>query len=325
MSAPVFVTSASQKSPDSSTQHRHSQSENDIDVKRRRLDEALDDVITKRNYVTESPPMNAESARQAEATSGLGSNRGQGQLGHLEMLQRVFPYQKRSVLELVLQGCSGDIVKTIEHFLSAQDTLIAQQQNMFLRQNSAFLSTDPLLHSPVHPFMFPQHPHRHPTPAKPQFPLDFETRQKNFEEIPENTKSAFTPAQTIHSAFLGNRYQHAITPLATVANNSLDSQDLSKSKPCDVTSDSTAMTSQLAYMGGTPFGFPGFSRSPANSRGAPHAFPSAFGSPLFLPPFRPWATLSGFPTTGFSQARPVLDLKSSDIKTSDSPNVNKND
>ncbi|XP_005096932.1 doublesex and mab-3 related transcription factor 3, truncated [Aplysia californica] len=51
-----------------------------------------------------------------------------GRLSPLEILERVFPLQRKSVLELVLQGCNGDLVKAIEHFLSAQDTVAAQQQ-----------------------------------------------------------------------------------------------------------------------------------------------------------------------------------------------------
>ncbi|KAK0039781.1 doublesex and mab-3 related transcription factor 3 truncated [Biomphalaria pfeifferi] len=51
-----------------------------------------------------------------------------GRLTPLEILERVFPQQRKSVLELVLQGCNGDLVKAIEHFLSAQDTVAAQQQ-----------------------------------------------------------------------------------------------------------------------------------------------------------------------------------------------------
>lgn len=48
-----------------------------------------------------------------------------GRLTNLEILERVFPLHRRSVLELVLQGCNGDLVKAIEQFLSAQDTLDA--------------------------------------------------------------------------------------------------------------------------------------------------------------------------------------------------------
>lgn len=48
-----------------------------------------------------------------------------GRLNNLEILERVFPLHRKSVLELVLQGCNGDLVKAIEQFLSAQDTIDA--------------------------------------------------------------------------------------------------------------------------------------------------------------------------------------------------------
>lgn len=50
-----------------------------------------------------------------------------GRLTNLEILERVFPLHRKSVLELVLQGCNGDLVKAIEQFLSAQDTLDASK------------------------------------------------------------------------------------------------------------------------------------------------------------------------------------------------------
>ncbi|CAC5360634.1 unnamed protein product [Mytilus coruscus] len=50
-----------------------------------------------------------------------------GRLNNLEILERVFPFQRKSVLELVLQGCSGDLVKAIEQFLSTQENMTAQQ------------------------------------------------------------------------------------------------------------------------------------------------------------------------------------------------------
>ena len=60
-----------------------------------------------------------------------------GRLSPLEILERVFPLQRKSVLELVLQGCNGDLVKAIEHFLSAQDTVMAQQQAVIHAQSRA--------------------------------------------------------------------------------------------------------------------------------------------------------------------------------------------
>ncbi len=47
-----------------------------------------------------------------------------GRLSSLDVISRIFPNQKRSVLDLVLQGCNGDVVKAIEHFLSINDAMI---------------------------------------------------------------------------------------------------------------------------------------------------------------------------------------------------------
>lgn len=58
-----------------------------------------------------------------------------GRLSPMEILHRIFPNQKKAVMELVLQGCDGNLVKAIEHFLSANDAM--------------------LLHPPVSPYGFP--------------------------------------------------------------------------------------------------------------------------------------------------------------------------
>lgn len=50
-----------------------------------------------------------------------------GRLNNIEILERIFPFQRKSVLELVLQGCNGDLVKAIEQFLSTQESVTAQQ------------------------------------------------------------------------------------------------------------------------------------------------------------------------------------------------------
>lgn len=68
------------------------------------------------NEATELPPTSNVSIAHAIASSFR-----PGKLTHIEILSRLFPLQNQSVLELVLQGCNGDMVKTIEHFLSAND------------------------------------------------------------------------------------------------------------------------------------------------------------------------------------------------------------
>ncbi|XP_062613889.1 doublesex- and mab-3-related transcription factor A2-like [Saccostrea cucullata] len=50
-----------------------------------------------------------------------------GRLSNLEILERIFPFHRKSVLELVLQGCNGDLEKSIEQFLSSQETMISNQ------------------------------------------------------------------------------------------------------------------------------------------------------------------------------------------------------
>ena len=51
-----------------------------------------------------------------------------GRLTGLQILERVFPLQPRSVLELVLRGCNGDVATAIEQFLSAQDAVVVRHQ-----------------------------------------------------------------------------------------------------------------------------------------------------------------------------------------------------
>ncbi|XP_007898235.2 doublesex- and mab-3-related transcription factor A2 [Callorhinchus milii] len=71
-------------------------------------------------------------------------------LSHSEILQRLFPAQPSSGLELVLQGCNGDVVKAIEHFLSTGDDA---------RRNVHFLSVMKEARSPMHSPMNRLHPH----------------------------------------------------------------------------------------------------------------------------------------------------------------------
>ena len=50
-----------------------------------------------------------------------------GRLTNIEILKRVFPLQPRHVLDLVLSGCNGDLVKAIEHFLSVRGASLSAQ------------------------------------------------------------------------------------------------------------------------------------------------------------------------------------------------------
>ena len=318
ISSPV-VTSAPQKSPDSSTHFRNSLSDDTQSIKRRRVDESDDDVAKRTEYVTETPPgdipQNLTQDVDKRPSVSLTSREkalpehGAGRSGHLDILQRVFPYQKRSVLELVLQGCGGDIVKAIEHFLSAQDKLVAQQKILMRHQG--------ITQQPHDPFVNPQMPHLNPfllphpqqraffAGMNPSFPADFETRLKNFEESSENSKQAFgATAQTLHSAFLGNRHQF-LSPITTVAKSREQHKELDKSseKISEITgtvsTNQKALTSQKSADSSLTLSHlhPGSMSHPSNP------FSHSFGSHLFLPPFRPWALPLAVTTQPFCNLR----------------------
>lgn len=48
-----------------------------------------------------------------------------------DVLARIFPSQRRAVLDLVLQACDGDVLKAIEHFLSLSDSIFRHQSSQF--------------------------------------------------------------------------------------------------------------------------------------------------------------------------------------------------
>ncbi|XP_033101076.1 doublesex and mab-3 related transcription factor 3-like [Anneissia japonica] len=73
-----------------------------------------------------------------------------GRLSPLEILMRLFPAQRKTVLELVLQGCNGDLVKAIEHFLAATDTTTTCQEGT--QRHSKFSLQSPLSYPGLHGF-----------------------------------------------------------------------------------------------------------------------------------------------------------------------------
>ena len=52
------------------------------------------------------------------------------QMRYLELLSRLFPEQKRGVIELILKGCNGDIVQAIECILPSHERAVAQMSVM---------------------------------------------------------------------------------------------------------------------------------------------------------------------------------------------------
>lgn len=83
------------------------------------------DVISVSKTPKESHKINSPPGATSVHPSAVPTAFRPGRLSPFEILQRIFPFQKKTVLELVLQGCNGDLVKAIEHFLSVGDTLMA--------------------------------------------------------------------------------------------------------------------------------------------------------------------------------------------------------
>ncbi|CAF1555759.1 unnamed protein product, partial [Adineta ricciae] len=51
-------------------------------------------------------------------------------MSHVDILERVFPMQKRSVLMAALSSCQGDLAKTIDHFITLGDNMISIQNQL---------------------------------------------------------------------------------------------------------------------------------------------------------------------------------------------------
>lgn len=51
-------------------------------------------------------------------------------MSHVEILERVFPMQKRSVLMSALSTCQGDLAKTIDHFITLGDNIVSIQNQL---------------------------------------------------------------------------------------------------------------------------------------------------------------------------------------------------
>lgn len=232
-----------------------------------------------------------------------------GRLNHMEILERLFPYQKKPVLELVLQGCNGDLVKAIEHFLSAQDTIIAQQQ-LALRQhyhqhspNSEHIVQHPGVN--VNPFLM------YGGAIRAQHIPQLDSKDNI---LPPMGKSAFTALNpitgnphlqnSIHSAFPPKTHQMLSSPSSR--NNSKDLSHRTSSMTTDSNMElehqqHKLTTAALHNMAAATHPYHHFFHNYSAHMGA--LGPSA--SQLLMHPFRPWA----LPTTqdiGVLQATSVL-------------------
>jgi hypothetical protein len=62
-------------------------------------------------------------------------------MSHVDILERVFPMQKRSVLTNALSTCQGDLAKTIDHFITLGDNIVSIQNQLQSDITSSAAST----------------------------------------------------------------------------------------------------------------------------------------------------------------------------------------
>lgn len=72
----------------------------------------------------------SDSSKSDETTSYSSSSKDSGfchvrkcELAGVDVLSRIFPNERQGVLRLVLEGCGGDLLRAVEHFLSVSDNL----------------------------------------------------------------------------------------------------------------------------------------------------------------------------------------------------------
>ena len=118
-------------------------------------------------------PEEDDSMHSEESEESLRSDK---QLSGVEILSRIFPSQSRGVLDLVLNGCGGDLLRAIEHFLSVTDA-VRKPPHQHQQQPGLVIPRLPL--PPDHVLS-----NRPPSPPKPSL---------------GSSKSAFTPL--VHSTF----------------------------------------------------------------------------------------------------------------------------
>lgn len=113
---------------------------------------------------------------------------------HMDILTRLFPEQKRNVLELVLRGCGGDFAQAIECILPSHEEAILRGKGML--QNPVFhplpspFSSLGRTIAPFPPPAFPSVPIR-PLCTHPNYKCFWSTCGDAFKDVKSTNRSSF--------------------------------------------------------------------------------------------------------------------------------------
>jgi len=153
---PASSSSVSPGAPPPTTVHTHNKRKSPSPIR------IIPTTIVPSHPPQLTPPMSASEvapppSKMPRMTEDSLIQRQQSQ-HHLELLCRLYPEQKRGVLELILKGCNFDLVQAIECILPSHERAIQQLSTM---PNQSF-SIDvnggkPGLNPPMRPGQFPPH------------------------------------------------------------------------------------------------------------------------------------------------------------------------
>jgi hypothetical protein len=127
-------------------------------------------------------------------TSSISSNEIVNDDGHIEILERLFPNQKRNSLELVLHNCSNDLKKTIEHFISLNDSKIQQNKISKPQQHENYSSA----FTPISPTLSAKQPQKAQLLPKQQ---QQQQQQQNSYQHSNFQLPAAAPSSSIYNFF----------------------------------------------------------------------------------------------------------------------------
>ena len=97
-------------------------SESEDDGEETQFVDVIDDEMTEEKEMQSLKPNDDECEKQKDKNDQV-IMRPKAEFNEVDILSKIFPKEKRAVLELVLTGCQGDLLRAVEHFLSVNEAM----------------------------------------------------------------------------------------------------------------------------------------------------------------------------------------------------------